>query len=153
MNIEPAKVYEIDTVLALIEGLLTELDEEGQEFAGIDRQKLDLDIRRNLESGRFIALLAKDDAGTAVGILTLSEGFALYAGGEYGVIDEMYVLPTHRCRGTGRQLAEAALAIARHKRWFRLDVTGPEGEHGERAVGFYRKMGFEHTGSKLRRLV
>lgn len=69
MSIESAQLCEIDTVLALIEKLLAELGGEGQEFAGIDREKLELDIRRNLEprSGRFTALLAKDEAGTVVG--------------------------------------------------------------------------------------
>ena len=65
----------------------------------------------------------------------------------------MYVLPAYRCRGIGRALAEEALAIARREMWFRLDVTGPQDEHGTRAVGFYEKLGFEYTGPKLRRLV
>lgn len=155
MNIEPARVNEIDTVLALVEDLLAELGEEGQEFAGVDRSKLELDIRRNLdpESGRFTALLAKEEAGTAVGILTLSENFAIYAGGQYGVIDEMYVRPAYRSQGIGLQLVETALQIARGRAWFRLEVTGPENEPGTRALRFYERMGFEHTGPKLRRLV
>jgi ribosomal protein S18 acetylase RimI-like enzyme len=48
---------------------------------------------------------------------------------------------------------DEALEIARHKRWFRIDVTGPENERGARAVRFYEKMGFEYTGPKLRRLL
>jgi GNAT superfamily N-acetyltransferase len=152
-------------VLALIEELLAELGEEGQEFAGIDREKLQADIRRNMAvgpdsgpdcghgSGRFLAFLAKEESGAIIGVLTLSTSFALYAGGEYGVIDEMYVRPGYRCRGVGRQLVAAAAAIAREKRWFRLDVTGPEGQHGERAVRFYERLGFEFSGPKLRLLV
>jgi GNAT superfamily N-acetyltransferase len=165
MQIEIAQEREIGTVLALIEELLAELGEEGQEFAGIDREKLHADIRRNMgfdggaepgsgsDSGRFLALLAKDESDAAIGVLTLSASFALYAGGEYGVIDEMYVRPEYRCRGVGRQLVDAAIAIAREKGWFRLDVTGPEDERGDRAVRFYETMGFEFSGPKLRLLV
>lgn len=170
MKIEPAQEHEIPTVLALVETLLAELGEEGQEFAEIDRDKLQADLQSNLASGRFLALLAKDESGAAIGILTLSVSFALYAGGEYGVIDEMYVRPEHRGRGVGRALIEAAVAIARQKRWFRLDVTGPEGEGGESGVRsdgpgdnylgptgavrrFYETAGFEFTGAKLRLLV
>ncbi len=155
MNIEPAQPHEIDTVLTLTEELLAELGEEGQEFAAIDRVELALSIRRNMEqeAGRFTALLAKEEAGTAVGILTLSESFALYAGGEYGIIDEMYVRPTRRGNGCGRALIEEALKIARRKGWFRLDVTGPESAQGTDAVRFYERMAFEYTGPKMRRLV
>ncbi len=127
MKIEIAQEREIGTVLALIEELLAELGEEGQEFAGIDREKLHADIRRNMAvrpdsgpdsghgSGRFLALLAKEESGAVIGVLTLSTSFALYAGGEYGVIDEMYVRPEYRCRGVGRQLVDAAVAIARRE--------------------------------------
>ena len=87
MNIEPAQAHEIETVLALSEELLTELGDEGQEFAGIDQERFHLDVLGNLETGRFTALLARGETGTAVGILTLSESFALFAGGEHGVID------------------------------------------------------------------
>jgi GNAT superfamily N-acetyltransferase len=158
MLIEIAQVDEVDTVLALIEELLAELGEEGQEFAGVDPERLHTDIGRNLASGRFVALLARDDSGAAIGVLTLSESFALYAGGEYGVIDEMYVRPAFRSCGVGRQLVDAAVAIARHKRWYRLDVTGPEhpgpeGGRGQQAVRFYENLGFEFTGPKLRLLV
>jgi GNAT superfamily N-acetyltransferase len=64
------------------------------------------------DSERFLALLARDESGTAVGVLTLSVSFAVYAGGEYGVIDEMYVVPEHRSQGIGRRLVEAAVDVA-----------------------------------------
>jgi GNAT superfamily N-acetyltransferase len=177
MSIEIAQEHEIGTVLALVEDLLAELGEEGQEFAGIDRRKLRADIERNMGtepgSGRFLALLAKDASGAVVGVLTLTESFALYAGGEYGVIEEMYVRPEFRCQGVGRQLVDEAVAIARQRRWFRLDVTGPAktglGHVGPaddpraccrdargasaRVVRFYEKMGFEFVGPKLRLVI
>ena len=156
MKIGPAHDHEIPTVLALVEALLAELGDEGQEFAGIDRDKLRVDLARNLGSGRFLALLAKDASDAPIGVLTLSESFALYAGGEYGVIDEMYVRPEYRGRGVGRALVEAAVAIAQQRGWFRLDVTGPEGEGADSAGAvrhFYEKAGFEFTGAKLRLLV
>ena len=157
VKIEIADASEIRIVLTLINELLAELGEEGDEFLGIDREKLERDIRRDLASseawGRFIPLLAKDEDGTPLGVLTLSETFAIYAGGAYGVIDEMYVRPAYRCRGVGTRLVEEAMTIARRRRWFRVDVTGPEGQDEAPAVDFYEKLGFEFTGKKLRRLV
>jgi len=151
----------MDTILALVEELLAELGDEGQQFAQVDREKLYTDIERNLDpgsvsgsgSGRFLALLARDESDTPIGVLTLSTSFALYAGGEYGVIDEMYVRPEHRSRGVGRALVERAVAVARDKGWYRLDVTAPENESGERALRFYQELGFSFTGPKLRLLV
>ncbi len=110
------------------------------------------DVESNLDSGRFLALLAKDESSAAVGVLTLSVSFALYAGGDYGTIDEVYVRPGYRGVGIGGQLVEAAVAIARGKGWYRLDVTGPADQHDERAVRFYERLGFEFTGPRLRLL-
>jgi ribosomal protein S18 acetylase RimI-like enzyme len=50
-------------------------------------------------------------------------------------------------------LVEEAVAIARDRGWFRLDVTGPENDQAAPAVRFHEKLGFEFTGRKLRLLV
>jgi GNAT superfamily N-acetyltransferase len=78
------------------------------------------------------------------------ETFALYAGGSYGVIDEMYVDPAHRAGGVGRLLIDAVKDLARRKGWVRVDVTAPPGERWRRTVRFYEKQGFVFTGPKLR---
>ena len=153
MDISPANDRELPVILALIDELLAELGAEGRDSAMIDRDRLRADAARNLASGRFLALLARDQSDTAIGVLTLSRNFALYAGGEYGVIDEMYVRPAHRGQGVGRALLAEAVAIARRERWFRLDVTGPTDESDRRALAFYEKAGFEFTGRKLRLLL
>ena len=127
VRIQAAQTHEAAIVFALIEALLTELGDEGQEFGQIDRDKLRRDLQRESVCGRFLALLARDESGTPVGVLTLSTTFAIYAGGDHGVIDEMYVMPEYRSRRIGRSLVEAALDIAKQKGWFRLDVTGPVG--------------------------
>ena len=129
-SIHIAAAREIDTVLALIEALLAELGQEGQEFARIDLDKLQRGLERATAPavapgpGRFLALLARDESGASVGVLTLSTSFAIYAGGEYGVIDEMYVKPEYRSRGIGRSLVEAAVDMVRQREWFRLRCDG-----------------------------
>jgi len=153
MEIERAAEHEMPTILALIAELLAELGEEGREFAGIDRDKLLGDLTHAVASDRFVALLARDESGAAIGVLTLSESFALYAGGEYGMIDEMYVRPGSRRHGVGRALIEEAVAIARERRWFRLDVTAPTADPDRQVASFYEELGFEPTGAKLRLLL
>lgn len=150
VNIDVAEAHEIFSVLELLEELLLELADEGHELPGIDRDKLQADIRRNLDSetgshgapGRLIAILAKEDHGVAVGILMLTQCFALYAGGEYGVIDEMYVRPEYRGQGIERQLLDEAVAVAQRRGWVRLDVTGPEAGRGERTARFSKELEF-----------
>jgi len=153
MLIEHAQVGDMPAVLALVEELLVELGDEGREFAGIREDRLQADLAINLASGRFLALVAKDASGTAVGVLTLSVSFAVYAGGEYGIIDEMYVCPRHRGRGVGRALMEEAARVARARGWFRLDVTGPTDDREHRVSHFYEGLGFEPTGTKFRLLI
>jgi len=138
-------------VLRLVELLLLELAEGGDEFTGLDRARTLADLAR--QGDRFLALLARDDSGEPAGVLTLTETFAIFAGGTYGVIDELYVAPGHRSAGLGRRLLDAAAAIGRERGWRRLDVTAPPGDAWRRSVAFYEKNGFVFTGPKLRRVL
>jgi GNAT superfamily N-acetyltransferase len=149
LTIEVAQPHEIYAILELIEDLLMELEDEGVDIPWVNRERLHADIRRNLDTeagthegpGRLLAVLAKDEHGVAVGLLTLTQSFALYAGGEYGVIDEMYVRPEYRGQDIERQLLDEAVAIATRRRWFHLDITGREGDRTERASRFSRGLG------------
>ncbi len=86
-------------------------------------------------------------------MLTLSMAFAIYANGEYGVIDEMYVDPRYRSAGVGALLVQSAAEIGKRKGWNRIDVTAPESERWDRTRHFYEKLGFVFTGPKLKLLL
>jgi len=145
---------DLPEVLRLVERLLAELADETDEFAGLDRERTLSDLERERQANGFVALLARNDGGgAAIGVLTLTETFAIYAGGRYGVIDELYVEPAHRSAGIGRLLLEEAVAVARERGWRRLDVTAPPGAAWSRTIAFYEANGFVFTGPKLRRTV
>jgi GNAT superfamily N-acetyltransferase len=95
-----------EEVLALVERLLGELEDRPEEFVGLDRAR----TLRELEGAGegFAAFLARAPGRETVGVVTVVETFAIYAGGRYGVIDEMYVAPEYRSAGVGRRLIEAA---------------------------------------------
>lgn len=150
MHIDVAQSHEVYAVLELVEELLMEVVEQGQELPWISREKLHADIRRCLEwdptsrggTAPMVAILAKDDrGGVALGVLLLTQCFAVYAGGEYGVIDELYIRPEFRGRGIERELVDEAVAISQRRGWLRLDVTGPDAERGERAARFAHDLG------------
>ena len=134
-------------VLDLVERLLVELEEKPGEFAGIDRVRVLADLA--VAGDRFAAFLARE-GGRDIGVLTLTEHVAIYAGGKYGVIDELYVSPKHRSAGVGARLIEAAKAHGAARGWRRIDVTAPPGAAWERSIRFYEGLGFVFTGPKLR---
>src|SRR5262249_31390358 len=81
-----AEEQDRDEVLRLVENLLRELEDAADEFGGIERRKILQDLER--AGRRFTAFLARDAAGEAIGVATVVETFAIYAGGVFGVIDE-----------------------------------------------------------------
>lgn len=147
IEIRRAGPQDRQTVLDLVERLLTELDQLPKEFAGLDRDRTLFDLANAGDT--FIAFLARI-SGEPIGVLTVTETFAIYAGGRYGVIDEMYVVPEHRSSGVGRVLLEAAKELGMVRGWRRIDVTAPPGAAWERTVRFYEREGFIFTGPKLR---
>ena len=147
IKVEHVDITQAERVFDLVGLLLAELSDDDDEFHGLDRDKILADWKRNAE--RFTAFVALDD-DAPVGIITLTETFAIYAGGCYGVIDELYVAPEYRNRQVGRMLLERVKEYGRAHGWHRIDVTAPLGTKWRRTVDFYLREGFVHTGPKLR---
>lgn len=94
-------------------------------------------------------LLALDEDGDPVGILTLVESLALYAGGRIGVINELYVAPDYRSEGVGKMLLDEAKDLAETRGWVRLEVTTP-GEDYAKTLRFYEREGFMPIGPRYK---
>ncbi len=97
-------------------------------------------------------LLALDDDEDIVGVLTLVETIALYAGGRIGVINELYVVPAYRSEGVGKMLLDAAKELAEQRGWVRLEVTTP-GEDYPKTLKFYEREGFMAIGPRYKYMV
>lgn len=106
-------------------------------------------ISRVLSNGKTLVLKARVAPNGVLGILTLTESQAIYAGGFYGVIDEMYVDPEFRSKEIGKKLVQKSIEIAKERGWKRIDVTAPT-DGNKRTVRFYEKNGFVFTGPKLK---
>lgn len=149
--VREAEARDLPAVFALVAALLGELGEEGEEAGSLPFD--DLAARLAEIGGRHRAFLAEAPSGEAVGVLTLAEGFALYAGGDYGIINEMFVAPAYRSDGVGARLIAAAAEHGRARGWRRIDVTAPESERWSRPRRFYETQGFTFAGPKLKLLL
>lgn len=92
-------------------------------------------------------LLALDEDDDIVGILTIVECLSISAGGKYGVINELYVVPEYRSEGVGKMLIDEAKALAESREWKRLELTTP-GDEFSKTLRFYEREGFYRIGPR-----
>lgn len=135
---------DLPKLISLLRDLYSELGEEAESLAWLS-EELIADLGRK---GTLVLIAEKD--GSMIGFATLTRTQAIYAGGEYGIIDEMYVVPEARSLGVGAMLVETCVAEAKARAWRRLDVTAPTEERWVRTVAFYEAQGFRFTGPKLK---
>lgn len=144
IKITSASNADIPTIRQYLELLYLELGEEKESIAFLTEELISSLIKTN----KTQIFLAKDKE-KVIGLLTLTESQAIYAGGMYGVIDEMYVLPDYRKQKIGHLLIQKAVEVAKEKKLKRIDVTAPT-EDNEKAVNFYEQNRFTFTGPKLK---
>ncbi len=135
-------------VAMLLHGLLQELDQgRGPSLASLQRTAEDVLASAAIDG----ALALHDDA--PVGVIMLNECLAIYAGGRFGEITELYVSPAYRSQGVAAKLLQAATEIGREKGWKRFEVGAPGQPAWRRSLAFYLREGFEEVGPRLRRLL
>jgi len=128
------------------------LTEEISRRMGVQHFDLDTDgtaalCARMLAEGSYTALLARAGDQT-VGFVGLSQGYALYAGGAIGTMQEFYVAPDFRSGGIGAALIEAVKAHARARGWRRIEVCTPPLPEFDASLRFYLREGFEISGGR-----
>ncbi len=147
LNIVRLTIEQYDIIYDTVQLLLDELRDEPVDSGESYKEKILSDWKRNPDRH---AVFAAYDGKNLAGIITLSENFAIYANGNYGIINELYVSPKYRSVGAGKLLIDRAREFGRERKWLRIDVTAPLGEKWERTVAFYLREGFVHTGPKLK---
>jgi GNAT superfamily N-acetyltransferase len=140
------------TVAALVFELTNEIIERTQaqdfdlELATLTRQCRDF-----LERGIYQAWLVYRGE-QAVGVATLAETFALYAGGKIGVVQEFYVVPEYRSNGLGAGLMERVFALGAKRGWACVELCTPPLPEFEGALRFYQQHGFQAVGGRKMRV-
>ena len=145
VNIEIASKNNFEEVVYMLESLYLELGEEREsiEFLNISL------IESITKDGNTLILKATSTNDEILGILCLSEAQAIYAGGNYGIVNDMYVYPQYRSKYIGKKLIEKAKELAKEKNWKRIEVTAPTSEN-KKTIDFYKKNEFVFTGPKMK---
>jgi GNAT superfamily N-acetyltransferase len=88
--------------------------------------------------------------GSVIGICQVALLFHFqHAGGQVAELESVHVAATHRSAGVGQALVEHAVAWARDRGCYRVQLTSHRSREG--AHRFYERLGFQptHVGYKL----
>ena len=110
-NIRKATVEDAEIILELVKELFYEIGHQ----LPLDEQQSSFFCKSILESDEYVVFLSNSPKGYVNGIITLSEGLSIYAGGKFGIIREFYVLPEMRSTGIGKDLLERAKEFGKKK--------------------------------------
>ncbi len=120
--------------------------------AGPDRETIATNTRQVLAMDGVTGIIATEGS-TPLGVILLNECAAIYAGGRFGEISELYVRPEHRSNGIAARLVDAAQTYAAEQGWKRLEVGAPQQPEWDRTLKFYLREGFQEVGPRLRKLI
>jgi GNAT superfamily N-acetyltransferase len=136
-----------ESEMAVFQALLLDFYREINHQLSPDTDLLTLIIDFNRKGVIKIAKLGDE----IVGFITLVETNAIYAGGKYGVINELYVRPKFRSEGIGKQLLSYAEQIRIESGWSRLELSTPEESKWRKTINFYLREGFVPTGKRMKK--
>ncbi|MDN4503328.1 GNAT family N-acetyltransferase [Alteromonadaceae bacterium BrNp21-10] len=88
-----------------------------------------------------------------LGFFTLSEAFAFFAHGSYGIINEFWVSPAFRNHGVGKKILAHIQLLGQQQQWSRIDVSAPADDKWLRSFAFYQQNGLVFTGKKLKMMI
>lgn len=130
----PATPADVEPLLRLVEAFHSE---DGYPFR---EEEARINLLRLLAEPQLGRLWVADEAGALAGYLVLAFGFSLEFRGRDAFIDELYVVPSLRGRGLGKQALALAEAACRELgvRALHLEVE----RDNEEGLGLYRKTGF-----------
>jgi GNAT superfamily N-acetyltransferase len=144
-RIRPVAPTDARSVAHLVDELLAEL--HNGELEPADRVSIaEAVLNQTSRSFGYVAL----EGDSPVGVLLMTEGMAIYAGGTFGQVTELYVRPECRSGGVAAALVRAAAKFGKERGWKRLDVGAPDQPRWVRTLAFYLSAGFVEVGPRLR---
>lgn len=147
-QVRPARGDDVGAVAAAVGELLLELGGTPTSMAAMKDA-----TRALIEDEQAGALLVAEVDDAIVGVLGASWQLAIHTAGRYGLIQDLWVHPSWRKSGIGRDLVLALFEIARETSVTRIEVGLP-GERFPRlgeTETFYIRYGFSVVGTRMRR--
>ncbi|MDL4842349.1 GNAT family N-acetyltransferase [Aquibacillus rhizosphaerae] len=154
MIIKRAKVENYRAITELFEELIKEISEKTSKPSKLPPISQTLELcKYYLESETYIVFVAEVD-DQIVGFLSLCSSYSLYAGGEFGVIQEFFVSPAHRSKKIGSKLLVEAIQSGEKFGWKRIEVATPPLPQFNQSFMFYRNNSFEDgEGRKMKFII
>ncbi|WP_400079085.1 GNAT family N-acetyltransferase [Winogradskyella sp. R77965] len=150
IKVVKATIDEIHIVVNLVAELLIDFNNKNHSDFIVDKNKLKDVTKDIIVRDNFAAFIAYDSDYKPKGLITISGAFAIYNGGDFGVITELYVDRTSRSTGIGKLLLESAFNFSDTMNWKKVEVGAPNAKEWPRTIEFYKKNGFKQKGPKLR---
>lgn len=144
VSVRAVTQQDVGVVAELVAALLTELDGQPVDLDTVSASTEQVLALRSVSA--FLAVGAE----APVGVIVLNECAAIYAGGLFGEISELYVRPEWRSVGVAHALLDAARRFGQAREWRRLEVGAPPQPAWARTLSFYERKGFEMVGPRLR---
>lgn len=139
----------------VIGSLVVELTTEICELT--NAQHFDIDLNGTIQrckslisDGHYLAIIGVYE-NNPIAVVTMTETYALYAGGKIGVIQEFYVSPEFRASGVGSMLIEQVQDYGKKHNWSCIELCTPPLPEFKRALNFYQKNGLSPVGGRKMR--
>lgn len=139
-----AQAEDVEIIADFVHALLDEISGGNAP----NRQTVIQNARSVIAQDDVVAFIAFSDEAP-IGAIVLNECMAIYAGGRFGEISELYVHPDARSQGVAPHLLDIALAEGRERGWTRLEVGAPGQPQWKRTLEFYLRNDFEEIGPRL----
>jgi len=103
-----------------------------------------------LSAGHYAAIIGRSKT-TPLAVATITETYALYAGGKIGLIQEFYVVPEFRQSGIGARLLDQVRDYGLKRGWSCIELCTPPLPEFERTLNFYQLNGLAPVGGRKMR--
>ncbi len=150
IKIIKATINETTIIADLVVEILIDFNNKSNSNFIADKTKLEKTTRNLIKRNNYGAFIAYDAENNPKGLITVAESFAIYNGGDFGVITEFYVDRNSRSKGIGKLLLNTVFDFSESMNWNKLEVGAPNADEWPRTVQFYKRNGFKQKGPKLR---
>jgi GNAT superfamily N-acetyltransferase len=145
VQVRKSDVNDAHIIAKMVAKLLSELS-----GTGVEEQSFTNVAKECINNKLFNAFIAFSENEECIGFISVTESIALYAGGCFGIIQELYVVPEKRSLHIGHELIKTLIDYGIKQKWNRIEVGAPNPLYWQRTIDFYIREGFKEIGPRLK---